>query len=334
MDSSTILGLAGVIISVVFGVWGIYVAIRRKRYPGGIDLFIESSIGLFDFKRNWNELVVSYKNKVVNQSSNIVLLVGVWHNTGSIDITPGMTERKLALNLPPGYTWLDGKKILTASRVDAKAIVSSPTSLEFDIKLFKCDEHIRFEALAEVPSLEKDQSTRSVGSPGDRLVEALKIEYRIEHMGKVQIEDMSSLGLASKSRMRKSALASALVLAFCFAASFTWLPVKKSPTYLMNDSKQEVELNFNAPGSLVFVKDVSTGHEDTLQTAVVKRRGYALAPVKLSSLILPFVLIVIPAPAAIFLTSFYIDRKRRRERGRFLASCVPYPSENQLANEN
>ena len=334
MDTSTILTVIGTIATVVFGILGVYL-VKRKYDFSRINLVIKNSIGVFDFIENWRELEVLVNKKPVPH--NLVLLIGIWRNSGTVEITRTMTYEKLALKLPPGYSWLDAKVIPTNSKVNATLSVN-PQSLEFDFNLFKSGEHIRFEALANVPLIQQHPSTQRVETAGNRLCNALTIEYRIEKTRDGVKEDVFSLGLASKSRMRKLALASTLVVAVCFGLSFMWFPAKdQGGTYLMKDTsgnEREVKLDFSAPGSDVIATYVATGTTERLPVSEVKRRRYSVAPdrVTWSSFIFPFVPMIL-ALTAIFVTTFYIDKKKKRDFRSFLASCEPYPPGSQLVNE-
>src|SRR5205085_6381415 len=134
MDKSTILAIAGTVATIVLGTWSIYLALKR-RYPGRITLLKETSIGLFDsIVRNLPELAILYKGEPVSQS--LVLLKGIFHNTGSIDITESMVEEKLTIHLPEGFKWLTGKVVSTSADVKANLTLLSPHSLIFDLGLF------------------------------------------------------------------------------------------------------------------------------------------------------------------------------------------------------
>ena len=83
MGTGIVLAIVGVVLTVVFGVWGIL--LYRRRYPGRITFFVEASVPLFhSIVRNMPKLSVLYEDEPV--SEGIVLLKGVLINTGSTDI--------------------------------------------------------------------------------------------------------------------------------------------------------------------------------------------------------------------------------------------------------
>jgi hypothetical protein len=324
MDLTTIIGIVGAIASVV----GVGVYFIKKRNAGCITLFKVNSTGLADFIRKWDELTVRYKSNEVKE--NLVLFIGILRNTGPIDITREMTEERVTIKIPKGYRWLDAKKIQTSSKVRVTIAVTD-LELHFDIGMFKPDEHIRFEALAEVPK----SAVEKFENAGASLAENLKIDYRITNTGNAVVEDLSLIGLASKTRMRKLALASGVVLAVCFGASFLWVGDKKQPTFMMNDNGQprEVMIDFRTDkSSSVDVTDVSTGKPKTLTLDQVRNGHITPTTPSQASFIVPFILIVILAPMALFLTSFSIEKKRRSKLLSFLASCEPLPPTGEPAN--
>lgn len=104
MSTSDIFTFIGIVITFIFGIWGIVVVVRR-RYPGEITYVKESYIGLFDsIVKNLPELSVLYNDKPVGQG--LVLVKGAILNTGSKDITESMIEKKISLTLPDEFRGL------------------------------------------------------------------------------------------------------------------------------------------------------------------------------------------------------------------------------------
>src|ERR1035438_9026699 len=148
MNTSDILGVLGIAATIVFGVWGIIIIVRR-RYPGQLTYIKESNIGLFDsIVKNLPELSVLYNNAPVGQG--LVLIKGAILNTGSKDITNEMVEQKLTFALPEGFRWLTAKVVGNSGNV-VGAIDIQDRSLVFTTGLFRCNEFIRFQAIAEIP---------------------------------------------------------------------------------------------------------------------------------------------------------------------------------------
>ncbi len=182
MNIGTILGVTGIIVSVGFGIWGIFLALKR-RYPGAITFIKEQSIGLFDaIAKDLPELSIKYKNSPVSQ--NLVLLKGALLNSGKLDISPSTIEKPLTVKLPKDYLWLEANIVDTSNNVNASIAINSGNELHIDIGLFRCAEFIRFQALAEVPVKNKDKNLGH-SELGNNLESAMKFMHRIANTGKV-----------------------------------------------------------------------------------------------------------------------------------------------------
>ena len=92
MDASTAWSVAGIIVSVVLGIYGIYIALR-VRYPGRITMVIEKTIELYDdigAVKFPGHFFLTFNGEAVKR--NLVLLNGALVNTGKTDIGPEMVE--------------------------------------------------------------------------------------------------------------------------------------------------------------------------------------------------------------------------------------------------
>ena len=187
MGIPILLTIVGILATVVLGLLTIRVGIRR-RYPGQITFVLEEHVELFNsIVRNISELSLLYKAVPINEF--VVLLKGHFVNTGSRDITRDMVVEPLKVVLPEGYTWLDGKVVSFSPNVHAEVSISDDVNLVFDLGLFRCDEHLGFEALAELPSEQSfTASTNGGTSPnlGEQLHDALEFSHRISDTQKIQ----------------------------------------------------------------------------------------------------------------------------------------------------
>jgi hypothetical protein len=173
------LGFFGLLATIIFGALSIYL-VKSRRYPGSITYIEEQSIGLFDsLVRNFSQIVIQYEGKNINEQ--IVLLKGYFLNTGNIDIKESMVEDKLKVSLPPEFKWLNAKIIegTTGNKFSIQQITQN--QLEIDLGLFKKNEYLRFEALAEVPI-----SDKSKDSPSKSVSEKLSFSHRIADTNQVE----------------------------------------------------------------------------------------------------------------------------------------------------
>ena len=182
-----IIGILGVIFTTVFGLWAVYLVLRHKD-PGHVTFIKEDVIGLFDdIVRNLPDLQVLYKNKPVDK--NLVLLKGYFVNTGRKDITADMVDDPLTIILPKEYLWLQAKVV--SGQVKANDPEIKNELLEFNLgRLFRCNEYLGFEALAEIPLSDHQSDEDGKQSYGKQLLDSLKFSHRIADTGKVDIKDL------------------------------------------------------------------------------------------------------------------------------------------------
>ncbi len=189
MDTTTIIGFSGIIATIVIGIAGIMFA-KKKQYRGEITLIEEEYISLFnDIIKNMPELQISYMERPVKE--NLVLFKGYLLNTGSKDIADQMVVRKLEIKVPEGSKWVRSKVVDSSENVNASIENSSDTSIIFDLGLFRCNEYLKFECLAEM--LTSDNAK----SPSKFLKKNIKVKHRIADTGKT-----NQISMPSVSRMK------------------------------------------------------------------------------------------------------------------------------------
>jgi hypothetical protein len=137
------------------------------------------------------ELSVSYKDEPVREG--LVLLKGALINTGSKDITESMVEERLSFSLPHRFKWLEAK-VIKHSKGGKGRIDKSPQRLEFPLGLFRRNEFIRFEAIAEVPTngVNSSQSAKHLKSA---LLDSLRISHRIADTQAIVAADLPPTGV-------------------------------------------------------------------------------------------------------------------------------------------
>lgn len=94
MRLSDLLSVIGIGVSILFGIWGVYLAVRRARYPASLTFVREQTVALLeDFAQKIPNLSLLYKDTPVEK--NVVLISGYVVNDGAMDITREMTEQPL-----------------------------------------------------------------------------------------------------------------------------------------------------------------------------------------------------------------------------------------------
>lgn len=260
LNFSDTLSLAGILISVLFGIWGIYLSLRRAKYPASLTFVREQSVALLDdFATRIPNLAVLYKDIPIDKS--VVLLSGYLVNDGNVDITPQMTERPLTCTLPTGCTWLEFKLTGTAEALSAVGTIGAPQVLELNFGLFRRDEAFSFQALALV-------STDYAKKKPTALVEALRWSHRIAGLGSIKTTTLPEPETKSRKDrwIRKGTLILMAVFYLFFGLSqATGLgPLGRVPAiayeHVEGGNQALISLTPNRDGTTI-VKDISSGEE-------------------------------------------------------------------------
>lgn len=207
------LGFLGFLATIIFGILSIYL-VKSKKYPGGLTFISEETIGLFDsIIKNFPQIAITYNDKNINQQ--IVLLKGFIVNTGSIDIKDDLVEENLKLKLPTNFKWLNVKIVDSTKGSKASTTIAAENELIFHLGLFRKNEFLRFEALADVP-----QSTENKASATIILTEELKFEHRIADTDKVEIRPMDLELPNLKNKLYKKILMPAVLMIYLIGLTF------------------------------------------------------------------------------------------------------------------
>lgn len=321
---SDTLSIAGIIISALFGIWGIFLALRRVKYPASLTFVLEQSVALLDdFATKIPNLAVLYKNTPINK--NVVLISGYLVNDGNVDITPAMTEMPLTCNLPGNCSWLEFKVTNTATALQVTSTLLSPTAVQIGLGLFRRDESFSFQALA---LLDDDHAKKKpVEFTG-----SLKWSHRIASLGTVKTMQMPEPETKTKRQrlMRKAVmiLFAGFYMFFGFSqvTGFGPLGSSLSIAYEFNNggNKSLLRLTPNRNGTTTVI-NVETQEESAVNLAEFSKTG-TFVPIRTERreqdkmrVIMGMVTIILGA-SFLFL-AFARDYKRYRTRRLVAASC-------------
>ena len=178
MNLSIVLGGVGVVVSTLFGVWGVYLALRKAKYPASLSFVHEQVIGLFaDVASKLPNLSISYKNEQLD--NNVILINGYIANDGTKDISPSMVERQLTAELPISWKWLECTVLSPKTELSVKSTINSDTVLSFQFGLFRRGESFSFQALIAVDVLDDNEKVQSI-------IDKISWNHRIADLGKIK----------------------------------------------------------------------------------------------------------------------------------------------------
>ena len=182
-DLNFVFGISGILLGVTSVILAVYFY-KVKRYPGSIIYIEDQSTGLFNsLVKNFSEITITYGDK--NVSQQIAFVKGYLINDGTIDINPKIIEQNLTLNLPTDFKWLSAKIVNKSDGNQSTLQILEHDTIEIQFGLFRRDEFIDFEALAEVPINEKGKDAGIV------LSNNITFDHRIADTDKVKRQKLT-----------------------------------------------------------------------------------------------------------------------------------------------
>jgi len=315
MSVSTLLTIAGLLLTAVLGIWSIYLAIKR-RYAGEITFVQEYALGLFDsMVKNFPDLSIKFKRKPISES--LVLLKGYLVNTGSKDITPEMVVEPIRITLPGGYRWLTAKIVESSPSVHASASILDQTHLSFEMGMFRCDEYIRFECVSESPIHGK--AGLSQINAATNFLKSMKFAHRIADTAPIRWSVLTSQGKPSElTILMKICVMVILVSAFSLAFGYSSYKDNRKIHYFLSSNGAAFEVNLNPlPDGQIQLKGVVSSYDETVPSSELFRKPIEakVGPSDLDSarwayFAIPAVLLVAGMSYAVYLHVLYGRQKR------------------------
>lgn len=175
MDLSSILGIIGIVATIVFGFLS-FDLFKRKKYPGKVTYIKLTLIDLLNnVASNFKEIELFHNKLPINK--NLVYLKGVLLNNGDIDINSKLTEKDITIELPKGCKWLDIKATDFSEDLSVSVNIYNENKASFKFDLFRKDEFVQFEGLIESES--KEISSEVINSD-------MLFTHRIENTSKIE----------------------------------------------------------------------------------------------------------------------------------------------------
>jgi hypothetical protein len=316
MSFSTVLTIAGLLLTAVLGIWSIYLAIKR-RYAGEITFVQEYALGLFDsMVKNFPDLSIKFKRKSIGES--LVLLKGYLVNTGSKDITPEMVAEPIRIKLPEGYRWLTAKIVESSPSVQASVGILDKTHLSFDMGMFRCDEYIRFECVSESPI--HGEAGLSQINAATNFLKSMKFAHRIADTAPIRWSVLTTEGKPSElTILMKICVMVILVAAFSLAFGYSsYRDNRFKVHYFLSSNGAAFEVNLNSlPDGQIQLKGVVSSYDETVPSSELFRKPIEakVGPGEVDSarwayFAVPAVLLVAGMSYAVYLHVLYGRQKR------------------------
>ena len=259
MTFSDALTIAGIAVSILFGLWGIYLAVRRVKYPASLTFVREQSVALLgDFAQKLPNLSILYKDTPV--AKNVVLISGYLVNDGALDLTREMTEEALTCSLPPECIWLEFKVTTSAPSLHVTSKLLDARNARLEFGLFRRDESFSFQALVQLGERHADVKATN-------FADTLSWRHRIASLGEVKTVQMPTQSKRSKVVIWMKRSIIGIICMTYFFIGFSQItnfgPLGKSPslvfTAVLDGKSTTVRLSPIKDG-ITTIKDVKTGN--------------------------------------------------------------------------
>lgn len=227
MDSSTLFSVIGIALTILFGIIGIWLVVRKISEVEMI--FVrDDMINLYSSVVNKIDgIKITYNNSPIN--NNMILIRGFIFNTGKRDFTSEMIEDSLKIILPEKGVW-HYANILEKSENLHVITKNNINELSFETGLFKTDEYFKFEALAE--NFTRDN---------------ISFKHRISNLKEIKIIDSEQL----KGKKRK------YILYASFFSLLAFVSIVGYVGYKMLTIENELVLGMDFQASKVTTKSYS-----------------------------------------------------------------------------
>lgn len=151
-----IIGILGLIATIVFGVLSIDL-FKRKRRPCKLTYFPSETINIYrNLTKGFDCIEVLKNDKPIK--NNVIFLSGIISCNGDVDLTG--SDNVVQMCLPEGYKWLDVKIASCSEGIDAQFSIAKETNRNASLcfGLFRVNEYIKLQALVEYENENKMSS--------------------------------------------------------------------------------------------------------------------------------------------------------------------------------
>jgi len=198
MSATTIMGMVGLLATLILGILGIYYAFRFRTQPR-LTYVRDEFIPLFkSIVQSIDGIEISHGGRPIDQ--NLLLLKGSLLNTGSSDIDPSVIHEPLQLKLPPNCNALKAKITNSSAEVGAACKIIDSNTIEFNWNLLKKGEFVTFDALLEEGGKAKDAQESKEEDHILKLEKKIKFKHRITNLDRVAKENLFSIQRSRKLR--------------------------------------------------------------------------------------------------------------------------------------
>lgn len=245
----TLIGIAGLILTLIFGIYTIWIAKKSKRK---VSLGLEKKECYSLFKKEISRLNIDIKYGGDTIDNYLILFKGTLLNNGQTDIDKSRVYKPLQIKTKTEYEWLETNLYESpeGATVNLKKINKNTIELSWD--LLKKQEKIEFESLIEIPQ------SIEIEDISDDFYDSLVFDFRITDVNEIQ--KLSEVNQKEKKKNRaKRKLLGMSVFTFLAGLYITFSPELPEKFSLFKTSKEiEFELIYKTGIVYSSLKPINT----------------------------------------------------------------------------
>jgi hypothetical protein len=254
----TFLGILGIILTISFGGYSIWVYNKSKRNIS-LEFLNKECYSLFREDVNRLNIELIYNKTPLNNT--LILLKAKLINNGHIDIDKNRIYSPLKIKSSESYKWLEATVTESPSGVNTIIEVLNEQEIQLSWDLLKKSEYIEIEALVEVISeLEKD------GEKGNDFYNDISFDYRITDLNSIQKEKQISDAIKLRTVMQKmykflgiiTIVLGLYFLSIEFFPTFKFMDDRKVVNYVIENNNKEshsvISTNNKSDNIILFVE--------------------------------------------------------------------------------
>jgi len=180
--TGTLLGIIGILSTIILGYYGIYITIKNKPIPS---LTIKRIACFSLFSSVVRKLKIDIKYLDEDVTNPLILFKAEITNSGNLDIDESAIHEPLKITSSEKYSWLEINPINEKSKVNTDIKKLDNRTIEIKWDLLKKNEKIEFEALIEsYYSDDEFGKTKAID-----FYNSLNYSYRITNIDKIICDD-------------------------------------------------------------------------------------------------------------------------------------------------
>lgn len=227
-----ILGIVGLIFTLIFGIYSIWVA---KKTNKKVSLGLEKKECYSLFKQDINRLKidVKYNNEIIE--NYLILFKGILINNGKTDIDKSRIYKPIQLKTKKNYKWLETNVYEKPDGSSITLTKLNDTTLELSWDLLKANEKIEFESLIEIPNnIEIDEIS-------DDFYNSIEFDFRITDIN--QVDKLSEINTIEKKNIRQRNKMLYLSIFTFLAGFYIFFNPELPENIALLYSKKEIQFN-------------------------------------------------------------------------------------------